>query len=153
MRRPLFNSCFKDEMNHYLDYRINDGFKEVNFYKFLKKFDRFCCEENIIVPIFTKENATRLLKRLENESISTHYSRINGIKQFLIYLKKKEYDVYIVKDVRHQPTDFQPHIYTERQIQHYFEALDNYSSTKIKKDVIQYPVLFRLLYCCAIASN
>jgi integrase len=144
----MFNSCFADEMNHYLDDRVAAGFKEKSFYGELRKFDRFCCEEKITMPIFTEDHATRWLERLTDEAVTTHYNRINSSKQFLIYLKKKGYDVFVVRDVRYRPTDFQPHIYTKEQVQRYFGAIDSYSDSKSKKAAIQYPVLFRILYCC-----
>jgi len=148
MRRPVFNSIFADEMNHYMDDRVAAGFQESGYYGNLRKFDRFCCEEKIITSIFTEENANRWLKRSIDEATTTHYKRINGSKHFLMYLKRKGYDVFVVRDVHFRPTDFQPHIYTKEQAQRYFLALDSYSDPRRKKAAIQYPVLFRILYCC-----
>ena len=148
MRRPVFNSPFADEMNHYLNDRVAAGFQESSYYGELKKFDRFCCEEKLIAPIFAEDNASRWLERSTDESTTTHYHRINGSKQFLIYIKKKRYDVFVIRDIRFRPTDFQPHIYTKEQVQRYFLAVDSYSDSRSKKAAIQYPVLFRILYCC-----
>jgi len=153
MRRPEFNSPFAAEMNHYLDDRVATGFQEHSFYGELRKFDRFCCEEKIITTIFTEESANRWLRRTTDEATTTHYHRINGSKQFLIYLKKKGYDVFVIRDIRFRPTDFQPHIYTKEQTQRYFLALDSYTNCKNKKAEIQYPVLFRILYCCGSRLN
>ena len=148
MRRPVFKSPFADEMCHYLDDRIASGFKEKSYHYELKKFDRFCCEENITTPIFTEKNANRWLKKISGEAVTTHYSRINASKHFLIYLSTKGYDVFIVQDIRYRPTDFQPHIYTIEESQRYFLAVDAHRCSKNKKIAIQYPILFRILYCC-----
>ncbi len=153
MSRPLFNSSFADEMYHYLDDREASGFKETSFYCILRKFDRFCCKENINEPVFTTENAAHWLKKEIGEAVTSHYSRINASKQFLIYLSKKGYTVFVVRDIRYRPTDFQPHIYTDDECIRYFIAVDTYSSSKNKKNNIQYPLLFRILYSCGTRLN
>ncbi|WP_233432545.1 tyrosine-type recombinase/integrase [Thermoanaerobacterium aotearoense] len=38
-------------------------------------------------------------------------------------------------------------------MQKYFSAVDTFDSSKNKKDKIQYPVLFRILYCCGTRIN
>ena len=71
----------------------------------------------------------------------------NFSKNFLRYLSLKGYDVYVVRDVRFIPSNFKPHIYTKEETERYFKAVDNYSDLN-RKNAIQYPVLFRILYCC-----
>ncbi|MBE0451630.1 MAG: tyrosine-type recombinase/integrase [Clostridia bacterium] len=153
MSRPIFSSSFSSEMYHYLDDRVASGYKEHSFYCPLRKFDRFCCKEGITEPIFTTEDAAHWLVREVTESDTTHYRRINSIKQFLIYLSRKGFDVFVVRDIRYRPTDFQPHIYNDDECRRYFTAVDTYSSSKNKKNAIQYPVLFRILYCCGTRLN
>lgn len=153
MNRPAFKSVFADEMYSYLTDRAAAGFKESSFYYPLRRFDRFCCEECIAEPIFTTENAVHWLKRGVDEAVTTHYSRINASKHFLSYLSKKGYDVFVVRDIRYRPTDFQPHIYTDDECRRYFLAVDTYSSNRNRKDAIQYPVLFRIMYCCGTRLN
>jgi integrase len=153
MNRPIFLSAFADEMNAYLEYKISSGYKTDSFYTNLRRFDRFCTQQGIKEPVFTVENAATWVQRREAEATTTHYSRINGIKQFLIYLSQKGYNVSVTKDIRFKPTEFQPHIYTEDEARRYFHAVDTYESTRNRKDAVQYPVLFRLLYCCGTRIN
>ena len=148
MNRYVFKSPFSDEMHNYLNDRVSSGFKERSYYYQLKNFDHFCCEENITSPIFTREKAILWLKKANNEFVTTHYKRINASKHFLIYLNRKGYDVFIVRDIRYRPTDFQPHIYTAEESRKYFLAVDAYQCCINKKAVIIFPVLFRILYCC-----
>ena len=56
-------------------------------------------------------------------------------------------------DVSFRATDFQPHIYTDDEILRYFHAVDTYTSGKSRMDAVQFPVLFRLLYCCGTRIN
>jgi integrase len=92
-------------------------------------------------------------RRRDLEASTTHYSRVNGIKQFLKYLEKKGFDVYITRDVKFKPTEFQPHIYTDDEIERYFRVVDACKTSRNRKDAIQYPVLLRLLYCCGTRIN
>lgn len=153
MSRLKFQSVFSEEMHHYLDYRVASGYKEKSYRNHLQQFDQFCMKYEIHQPVFTKQHALEWIKRKENEASTTHYSRINGIKQFLIYLNRKGYSVFVTRDICFRQTDFQPHIYMDDEIRRYFHAVDAYESSRNRKDAIQLPVLFRLLYCCGTRIN
>lgn len=153
MNRPEFKSAFSEEIYQYLDYIVASGYKEKSYCNHLRQFDRFCIEHGILEPVFTGQHAAEWIQRKDNEAITTHYSRINGIKQFLIYLNRKEYPVFVTRDISFKQTDFQPHIYTENEIARYFHAVDTYESSRNRKDAIQFPILFRLLYCCGTRIN
>ena len=59
----------------------------------------------------------------------------------------------MVRDIKYKETDFEPHIYTDAESERYFMAVDSYTSGMNRKDAIQYPVLFRILYCCGTRIN
>jgi len=153
MNRSEFQSVFSEEMYQYLDYVVASGHKEVSYRYHLRQFDRFCIEHGILQPVFTAQHAAEWIQRKENEASTTHYSRINGIKQFLLYLNRRGYSVFVTRDISFRQTDFQPHIYTEDEITRYFHAVDTYESSRNRKDAIQFPILFRLLYCCGTRIN
>jgi len=153
MSRPKFNSVFANEINSYLDYKISAGYLEKSFCNHLRNYDRFCICQEITKPVFTAELAEKWIKRNDSEATTTHYSRINGIKQFLIYLSRKGYDVFVTRDICFKPTDYQPYIYSDDEVMRYFSAVDTFDSTRNKKDKIQYPILFRILYCCGTRIN
>lgn len=153
MKRPEFICVFSKEINAYLDYKVSSGYTEKNFYTHLRHFEHFCNKHVLTEPVFTKELAQEWIKKCDQEASTTHYSRINGIKHFLSYLNKKGYDVYVTRDIAFRKTEFQPHIYTDDEISRYFHAVDTFDSSKNKKDKIQYPVLFRILYCCGTRIN
>lgn len=153
MGRPLFESAFAEEMNAFLDYRVASGYLERGFYNHFRIFDRFCREHGICEPSFSKNNAAKWVQKRDFEASTTHYARVNGIKHFLIYLHKKGFDVFITRDIKFKPTDFQPHIYTDDEIERYFRVVDAYTPSRNRKDAIQYPILFRLMYCCGTRIN
>lgn len=153
MNRPVFHSVFADEMNAYLEYKVASGYEAVSFCTHLRRFDSFCIQQGIKEPVFTTRDAVKWLQKKDAEATTTHYSRINGVKHFLMFLSQKGYSVYVTKDIKFKPTEFQPYIYTEDEIRRYFHAVDTYESARNRKAAIQYPVLFRLLYCCGTRIN
>ena len=102
---------------------------------------------------FSKEDADAWSEKKETEASTSHYARVNKVKCFLKYLGLKGYDVYLMHDVFFRATDFQPHIYTDDEILRYFHAVDTYTSGRSRMDAVQFPVLFRLLYCCGTRIN
>ena len=146
MARYEFTSVFADEIRKYLSDRKAAGYNENSNRAYLIQFDRFCNEQGLTNPVFTTSVASSWLEQRDTESHTTHYSRINASKHFLTYLSIKGYDVYVVRDIKYKGTDFQPHIYTDDEVQRYFAAVDSYYSVRNRKDALQYPVLFRILY-------
>lgn len=153
MERPIFKSGFSTELNNYIDYKIASGYKEKSFSSILRSFDSFCLNRNIRTVAFSRKDADTWCEKRETESTTSHYARVNKVKCFLEYLRLKGYDVYPIRDVTFIATDFQPHIYSDDEIRRYFIAVDNYSSGKTRTEVIQLPVLFRILYCCGTRIN
>lgn len=153
MSRPAFHSVFADEINQYLDYKIASGFSEKSFSIILKSFDGFCSRRGIDSISFTRSDADAWAEKRKEEATTSHYARVNKVKNFLEYLKFKGYDVYLMHDVFFKATDFQPHIYTDDEIRRYFQAVDTYHSGRNRMEEVQLPVLFRLLYCCGTRIN
>ena len=87
MRRPEYTSVFKDEINEYIDFKIENGYEELSFKTNLRNFDRFCVENSLNKKSFDEELADKWLKRKPDEKPTTHYSRINCVKNFLIFLR------------------------------------------------------------------
>ncbi|WP_088225781.1 tyrosine-type recombinase/integrase [Desulfosporosinus sp. FKB] len=153
MRKRELKSVFSIEMNQYLDYMVASGHKEISYLNYLRQFDRFCVKHKLLQPVFTRQHAVEWIERKQNEASTTHYARINRVKHFLLYLSLRGYSVFVTRDVNFRQTDFQPHIYSEDEIAQYFHAVDTYESSRNRKDAIQFPILFRLLYCCGTRIN
>lgn len=153
MERSHYQSGFADEIREYLDSKKANGFNESSYSYILSLFDQFCCDHGIRDVRFTQDDAIAWTKRREVEGTTTHYARVNKTKNFLIHLQLKGYDLYVPRDIHFKPSDFQPHIYTDDEVVRYFEAVDTYESVRSKADAVQFPVLFRLLYCCGTRIN
>lgn len=153
MARYEFTSVFAKEIENYVNDRTAAGYNKNSNRPYLIQFDRFCNDHGISEPIFTVEHASAWLEQRDTEAHTTHYSRINAIKHFLTYLSIKGYNVYVVRDIKYKGTNFQPHIYTDDEVRKYFAVVDAHYSVSNRKDALQYPVLFRILYCCGTRIN
>lgn len=153
MARYEFSSVFAHEINSYIQIRIDAGYSEESARIYLIQFDRFCNEQKLDEPVFTTLHASKWLEQRKTEGHTTHYSRVNASKHFLTYLSIKGYDVYVVRDIKFKGTDFQPHIYTDDETERYFREVDSHCSRTNRKDALQYPVIFRILYCCGTRIN
>ncbi|MGX8715279.1 MAG: tyrosine-type recombinase/integrase [Lachnospiraceae bacterium] len=154
MSESLFRSGLAEQMESFLAYKEAAGYQRSSFTKRLSQLDQFCVERDITEVRFTEEDAAAWAEKRPCEADATHYGRVNFAKNFLIFLGRKGFDVYVPRDVKAIPTDFKPHIYTDDEIERYFHAVDTYAPDKgNKKNLIQLPVLFRLLYCCGTRIN
>ncbi len=153
MSRPEFKSGFAGEINQYLDSKVAIGCSEKSFSIIMKSFDAFCLDRGINDVFFSKADADAWSEKKPDEATTSHYARVNKVKNFLEYLALKGFAVYQMHDVFFRATDFQPHIYTDDEIHRYFHAVDTYHSARNRVEAVQLPVLFRLLYSCGTRIN
>jgi integrase len=146
-----FVSIFAQELNVYIEAKLNAGYQERSFIHKLRLFDKFCVAQKLDTPVLSAHLANEWYKKRDGEASTTHYSRINVTKHFLIFLKNRGIDVYIPRNITRKATQYKPHIYTVQEIERYFHAVDLFNSFRSRQNKscsLQYPVLFRLLYCC-----
>lgn len=149
MKMPEFKSVYSEQMRNFLNYRMSCGLKNVpGEYQYYRKLDKFLLAEGIEEIAFTKEQASRWRSRLENESDIARYKRINDTKKFFEYLFVQGYNIFQFRDIKAPMRDFVPHIYTDDEVKRYFLAVDTYQSNLNRKNCVQLPVLFRILFCC-----
>ena len=149
MKMPEFESVYSEQMRNFLNYRMSCGLKNVpSEYQYYRKLDKFLLAEGIEEITFTKEQASRWRSRLENESDIAMYKRINDTKKFFEYLFMQGCNVFQFRDIKAPVKDFVPHIYTDDEVKRYFLAVDTYQSSLNRKNCVQLPVLFRILYSC-----
>ena len=150
MNRPSFISAFAGEIDVFLDYRQATGICIDQDILYLKKLDAFLEGNKIPLIGFDAEVSASWRSRRDGESDHGHYMRINFTKRFFEFLFVKGYKVTLLRDVRPPKNNFVPHIYTDDEIDRYFQAVDAYDFPGNPKNKIQLPVLFRLLYSCGL---
>jgi integrase/recombinase XerD len=150
MNRPSFISAFAGEIDVFLDYRQATGICINQDILYLKKLDVFLEDNKIPLIGFDVEVSALWRSRRDVESDHGHYMRINFTKRFFEFLFLKGYKVALLRDVRPPKRNFVPHIYTDDEIDRYFQAVDAHNFPGNPKNKIQLPVLFRLLYSCGL---
>lgn len=151
MKNYTYCSIFAEEIVKFLDYRKESGIKNIQSeYRSLKQFDDFAIRHNIKTLEFNRRQSVLWKQRKGNETENARYHRINRTKRFIEYLSKKGYNVYVFWDIRIPKSDFVPHIYSDDEIERYFDAVDSAMIPFAKHYETQLPVLFRLLYCCGM---
>lgn len=149
MKKLDLTSVYAGAIIDFLKYREQCGVKNIhNEFQYYRKLDQFILTEGIANVSFTKDQASRWKMPLGNESESGRYKRINCTKKLFEYLFARGYTVFQFRDIRSPKSNFTPHIYTDDETDRYFKAVDSYQSTINRKNCVQLPVLFRILFCC-----
>ena len=148
MSRPQYRSIFRDVINEYIDRRVAAGYRERNYTSPLSLFDRLMLDLGKEQISLTEEDGLDWIERRKDERPSTWYGRVNVVNGFLIDAAKRGYDVVPTGNVKIKHGGFIPHIYTEEEIQKYFNEVDRYEVWRQPLFSIVFPVLFRLLLGC-----
>jgi len=148
IKREVFQSVFADEIRNYLDVKVQLGFKEVSYYYQLKEFDRYCSAKGIASPVFSQKDADAWVEPYTGEGDRGYCNRICVVKNFLVYLNLQGYDVVATRDAKYNAADFKPYIYSADEVRRYFAAIDAYETNRARMNAVQFPILFRLFYCC-----
>lgn len=146
-------SVFGDEMRTYLVMKAAHGFQMKSYYYQLKIFDQFCIQSGVIAPVFTMKDAHAWSMVDGDEGDRRYCNRLSVAKNFLVYINAKGYDVAIPESVPYKESEFKPHIYTDDETARYFNAIDRYYTERAKINSVQFPVMFRLFYCCGTRLN
>ncbi|MDD4010169.1 MAG: tyrosine-type recombinase/integrase [Fermentimonas sp.] len=149
----VLKSIFADEMRNYLSIKVSHGFQMTSYFYQLKIFDQFCIERGITSPVLTMKDAHEWIQIDGDEGDRRYCNRLSIARNFLIYLNAKNYDIAIPDSMPYKRSDFKPHIYTDDETSRYFKAIDRYYTARAKVNSIQFPVMFRLFYCCGTRLN
>ena len=145
------SSFLSAEINSYIKFRENSGYKQSSFNRELNRFDKYLIEKSVQDDELTYELVNAFIYRKDGRSSSTMTNEWSVLKGFFNYLYEKGYRVPLLQNsdipVKRR---FFPHIYTTDEVSRYFEAADSYKSTKSWLPELQVPVIFRLLYCCGL---
>lgn len=145
------SSFLANEIESFIAFKINVGYQRQSFYRELNRFDRFLNERSIQEGEITYELIDDFIHRKEGRSSSSMSNEWFVLKGFFNYLYDKGYKIPLLhnSDIPVKK-NFTPHIYTAVEIERYFEAVDQYKSSKAWLLELQVPIIFRLLYCCGL---
>ena len=150
-----FNGPFKEDINNYIDYRINVKHQKLNTVRAgLKQFDEYTFNIKANSEL-TKEIVENWLTLRENENPKTLNKRLYTMRVFAKYLNMIGKQAFVISTNYYlKETKFVPHIYTDEEIKLFFEGIDKSLYTlyniNIPNREIQMKLLFKILYCCGL---
>jgi integrase len=143
----IFNSIYALQIEQYIAFKRNLGFKiKSDEYVFIQ-FDRLACDRNETFIGISKELSDAWCGKHPNETERTRHDRISKLSLFSRYLCNKGYSSY-VPDIPKCKSSFVPYIFTKDEIDLLFTACDRFKPNKISVKSFHYivPTFFRLLY-------
>ena len=150
-----FNGPFKDDINNYIDYRINVKHQKLSTVRAeLKQFDEYTLNIKANNEL-TKEVVENWLTLRENENPKTLNKRLYTMRVFAKYLNMIGKQAFVISTNYYlKETKFIPHIYTDEELKLFFESIDKFPycffKSNIKNRGIQMKLLFKILYCCGL---
>lgn len=149
-----FKGPFRDDINNYIDYRVNVKHQKLNtVMSALKQFDEYTLNIKANNEL-TKEVVESWLTLRENENPKTLNKRLYTMRVFAKYLNMIGKQAFVISTNYYlKETKFVPHIYTDEEIKLLFESIDKFSYNSynnIPNRGIQMKLLFKILYCCGL---
>lgn len=146
-----FHSVFSNLLDDFISYKRGLGYSYKSEVQILRKFDAFCMELNIEVPILTKDIVDAWCQKKPYESHRSNFQqRVTCIRQFAIYLTESGHEAYIpvnLNYIRQRKSKYSAYIFTHEEMNKIFEESDRIYPNRQSTMHLVMPVLIRLLYC------
>ena len=146
MSNSIFISRFASELDGFIIYRCNLGYKRTTYECPLKRLDRFLSEFFPNDSILTKDIVLTWIEKLP----TSENARI--IRLFAEYLTNIGKEAFILKSnfVGIKPRKL-PYIFNDAELNRLFLSIDTVALSKSSPiEKYAYPVMFRLIYTCGL---
>ena len=149
MSKEIYNSIFQQEIRDLIELKRALGFSYEAEAGSLRRIDTFLCRNALSEKYITKELCDLWCKKRTYETVTNQASRISTMRVFCRYLNDIGIPPYIPsKGITKKRTRYDAHIYTDEELQNFFDAVDKGRSVPdscpYRSDVM--PVFFRILY-------
>lgn len=146
MSNSVFVSKFASDLDDFIIYRCNLGYKRTTYECPLKRLDRFLSELFPNDSVLTKDIVLTWIKKLP----TSENARI--IRLFAEYLTNIGKEAFILKTnfVGTKPRKL-PYIFNDDELNRLFSSIDAVALSKSSLiEKYAYPVMFRLIYTCGL---
>lgn len=149
---PKMSGIFKEQAENFISFKRNLGFKYQSEEKVMSRFCRFSEGYDLPDVRITRELAEDWAAPRTGEACKSRAHRLTCVRQFGEYLNNLGYKVYFLPGQRGiWTTSFVPYIFTHKQIQELFAAVDNTKFTDDRRTIQDsLPIIFRMLYGCGL---
>jgi len=116
-----------------------------------KKFDEFCIRRGYAEALITREISMEWAVKRDSEGVNYRNQRVSFLRQLSLYMNSMGIDCYIPRQHPSTATPI-PHIPDVDELKELFEVIDANCRKKRCGNIfdIEYPVLYRLYYCCGL---
>ncbi len=142
---------FNSLIENFIDFKRCENYKYNDEERVLWSFNHHLSKYNLEKPVLSEGLIKEWCDQRFNESRKSLSNRVGTIRQFMIYLYNRGYDVYIPDTIKnaHNKT-FIPYIFSQDEISRIFKTIDNLLPGRQSNSDIVYPILFRVLYGCGL---
>jgi len=152
----LYSSVFADHIKDHIEVRREAGFSFDTSAYWLYRFDQFCCDNNVVAAIVTKELYESWAIKADTETKTTQNSRLQALRSFCVYLISIGIPAYVPKNLP-RPEKVVPYLMKDDVIREFFKQVDYYDTVydilPFRRMAKEYKVVFRLIYCCGLRNN
>ncbi|NCD07495.1 MAG: hypothetical protein EOL97_15405 [Spirochaetia bacterium] len=146
-----YHSVFSTKITDFLDFKESLNFARHSYSTSLRSLDKYAMTQNLTEPNLSKEVVQGLMTfHKKNITPNGQRAKLIVIRGFGQYLRLIGEDAYVI-DPSELPKRQQyiPYMYSDSQLRLLFTAMDNLPVRANNSHIIT-PVLFRMMYCCAM---
>jgi integrase/recombinase XerD len=142
---------FGELLDAFVKHKRNVGYKYETTRENLQRFSVFTLSYHVKNKILSKQLVIDWTSRRKNESKKHWAHRSSDLRQFAVYLQNLGYDVFIPpKCYKTGHDEYIPYILTHEEIERFLQVVDSIKPHPLSNKHLNYPLLFRLLYCCGL---
>ena len=146
-----FAGEFKQLLEDFIQHKRNLGYKYDTERDNFLRFSKYTLNHKVENKCLNKELVLGWTAKRKNESVKTWEHRASNIRQFALYLQNRGYEAYMpMKHCKIRRTEYVPYIFTHKEIDDFFQAVDSILPHSKSDKHHSFPLLFRLLYCCGL---
>jgi len=150
-KEKAFVGEFKEMLEGFIKHKRSLGYIYAVERDRLRRFSEYTLNYKIEDKSLSKELVLGWTARRKNESVKTWEHRSSNLRQFALYLQNEGYEVFIPqKNHKVRRGEYIPYIFTHKEIDRFFQAVDTILPTSRSNKHESHPLLFRLLYCCGL---
>lgn len=149
-----FSSNFAQHMEGMAREKHNAGFSFKYMDKHLDEFDCFCRDRFPNRESLDKELIETWVYHTESKSVQEIQKRFRTMMHLGNYMLPLGIEAYIPKNTLKQAKSEEPHIFTDAQLEEFFQLCDGFKAVKYPpyRHLIA-PVMFRMIYCCGLRNS
>lgn len=150
MNPVSFRSRFAADIEKFVSHKRAVGYKYDTQIRVLKGFDTFCAGIYPEERTLSRELLLHWAKRKPEETVGTQRIRVTAIRQLVLFVRQLGYDAYL-PSLTMLPSyqRYTPYIFSKEELAVLFDRIDScryWPANPLRHR--EYPLLFRLLYCC-----